>query len=103
MRIAWPVGLVPLLAAAALAAASAGPADDFAAAYAKAEAASRQAVALKAQWTTTVETLKSAQDAAQAGKYDEAVALARKAEALAVASIAQAREQATAWQSAVIR
>lgn len=83
-------------------AAFAASADDFKAAYAKAEAANEQAGALKNQWTTTADELKAAQAAATAGKYDEAVAHARQAEALAEASIAQAKEQAAIWRQAVI-
>jgi hypothetical protein len=81
----------------------AGPREDFTAAYAKAELASKLAVALKTQWTTTVATLKSAQAAAAAGKYDDAIVLAKEAQALAEASIAQAKEQETAWKDGVIR
>jgi hypothetical protein len=84
-------------------AAFAAAADDFRAAFAKAEAAERQAGALKNQWTTTESELKAAQHAAAAGNYDEAVKHAQFAEALAKASIAQANEQATAWKNAVIR
>jgi hypothetical protein len=104
MRLGLPIGLMSMMGAVALAlAAVAAPADDFKAAYAKAEAASQQAAALKTQWTTTVATLNAAQDAAKAGKLDEAIALAKEAEALAQASIVQAREQATAWKDGVIR
>jgi len=103
MRLSLPISLVSLAGAAALAfAAVAAPADDFKAAYAKAEAASRQSAALKTQWTTTVATLKAAQAAAAAGKFDEAIALAKKAEALAAASIAQARDEQSAWKDGVI-
>jgi hypothetical protein len=83
-------------------AALAASADDFTAAYAKAVAANKQAGALKNQWTTTAAELKAAQTAAAAGKYDEAVKHAQQAEALAIASIAQAKEQAAAWTQAVI-
>jgi ATP/maltotriose-dependent transcriptional regulator MalT len=104
MRFALPICLLALIAAAGLTVpALAAPADDFKAAYAAAEAASRQAVAMKTQWTTTVATLHTAQAAATAGKYDEAIALAKQAQALAEASIAQARDQATAWKDGVIR
>jgi hypothetical protein len=81
----------------------AASADDFKAAFAKAEAAEQQAGALKNQWTTTESELKAAQAAAAAGNYQEAVKHAQFAGALAKASIAQAREQSTAWKSAVIR
>lgn len=78
-------------------------ADDFKVALAKAEAANKAAGALKNQWTTTADMLKSARAAAAAGKYDEAVKDAQQAQALAEASIAQAKEQAAIWKQAVIR
>lgn len=87
------------LATAALAAS----ADGFKAAYAKAEAAENQAGALKNQWTTTEAELKSAKKAADAGNFNDAIKHAQQAEALANASIAQAKEQATAWKNAVVR
>ena len=95
------------LAAAALLAMSAttafaATADDFKTAFAKTEAANKAAAALKNQWTTTADALKAARAAAAAGKFDEAVKDAQQAEALANASIAQAKEQAAAWQQAVI-
>jgi hypothetical protein len=104
MRFGLPIGLISIAGAAALAmTAMAAPADDFKAAYAKAEAANKEAAALKTQWTSTVATLKAAQAAAAAGKLDEAIALAKEAEALAEASIAQAREEQSAWKDSVIR
>jgi len=81
----------------------AASADDFKAAYAKAEAANKQAGAVKNQWTTTADELKKAKTAADAGKFDDAVKLAQHAEALAHASIAQAKEQESAWTQAVVR
>ena len=48
-------------------------------------------------------TADAAQAAAAAGKFDDAVKLANDAEALANASIAQAKEQETAWTQAVVR
>ncbi len=104
MRFAFPIGLTTLAAAAAMAlGALAAPADDYKAAYAKAEAASKQALAMKTPWATTVAARKAADAAAKAGKYDEAIALAKHAEALAEASIAQAKEQQAAWKDAVVR
>lgn len=98
------IGLTAGVALGALAtAAMAASVDDFKAAYAKAEAAEKEAGAMKNQWTTTEAELKSAQAAADGGNYDEAVKHAEAAEALANASIAQAKEQATAWTNAVIR
>ena len=80
------------------AAALAASADDFKAAYAKAEAANKQAGALKNQWTTTASELKAAKKAADAGKFDDAVKHAKEAEALANASIAQAKERRDALE-----
>lgn len=76
--------------------------DDFKTAYAKAEAATKQAHALKNEWTTTAKALKAAKKAADAGNFDEAVKQANKAEALANGSVAQAKEQAKLWPEAVI-
>ena len=83
--------------------AMADPAADFKTAYAKAEAASKQAAAMKTQWGPTVAALAAAKKSGDASKYDEAIALARHAEELANASIAQAKEQAVDWTQAVIR
>ena len=84
-------------------AAFAASADDFKAAYAKAEAASKEAAKLKTQWTTTTKALKAAENAGAAGKFDEAIKHASEAEALANASIHQAKDEKTKWQDAVIR
>ena len=84
-------------------AAFAASADDSNAAIAKAEAANKQAAAVKNQWTTTAQAIAAARKAAEAGKFDDAVKLAQHAEDLANASIAQAKEQETAWTKAVIR
>jgi len=91
--------LVGSFAGAALAAS----ADDFKAAYTKAEAASKQAHALKNEWTTTGKALKAAKKAADAGKFDEAVKHANEAEALANASIHQAKDEEKNWTQAIIR
>jgi predicted negative regulator of RcsB-dependent stress response len=84
-------------------AAFAASAEDFKAAYEKAEAAIKQAHALKNEWTTTSAALKAAKAAADAGKFDEAVAHAQQAEALANGSIAQVKEQEKLWPEAVVR
>jgi hypothetical protein len=81
-------------------AAAANSEADYKAALAAAETANKQAGALKNQWTTTAETLKAAQKAAAAHDYNEATALAKQAEALAKASVAQAHEQEDAWKAA---
>jgi hypothetical protein len=104
MRLAPLIRLAVVITATGLAAAAlAASADDFKAAYAGAEAAENHAGALKNQWTTTDTELKAAEKAADAGNFDEAKKHAQEAEALANASIAQAKEQATAWKNAVIR
>jgi hypothetical protein len=94
---------VILSLAAASAVAFAASADDFKAALAKAEAANKQAADIKNQWTTTGQAIAAAKKAADAGNFDGAVKLAQHAEALANASIAQAKEQETAWTKAVVR
>jgi hypothetical protein len=94
-------GLVFFAAARAVPAAS--TAADVQAALGASEAAEQQAAALKNQWTTTEDTLTAARKAAVAGDFDTAVSDARQAEALAKASIAQAKEQQKAWRAGVIR
>jgi hypothetical protein len=76
---------------------------DFKTALAVADAAEEDAGALKNQWIPTEQALAAAKKAAAAGDFDAAVAQARQAEALAKASIAQAKEQQTAWRAGVIR
>jgi hypothetical protein len=76
---------------------------DFSAAYAAAEAANKEAGALRNQWTTTAATLAAAKKAAAEGNFDSAVAASKEAEALARASIYQANEQKQAWKDLEIR
>jgi hypothetical protein len=76
---------------------------DFKTALAAAEAAEKDAGALKNQWTTTEQALAAARKAAAAGNFDAATDAAGQAEAMARASIAQAKEQQEAWRAAVIR
>jgi hypothetical protein len=97
------MGIALAIAGFASAATRAETADDFKAALAKAEAADKQAQTLKNQWTPTQDAMKKAKAAAEAGKFDEAVKIAQQAEALAQASIAQAKEQEKLWPEAVIR
>jgi hypothetical protein len=85
-----------LLVTAALAAATE---DDFKTAYAAAEAANKQAGALRDQWTTTQTALDDAKKAAESGNFDQAVASAKEAEALAKASIYQATSEKDAWKA----
>ena len=83
-------------------AAFAATADDYKAAEAKADAAVKQAHALRNEWTTTADAMKAAKAAAAAGKFDEAVKHAQEAETLANASAAQSKEQEKLWPDAVV-
>jgi multidrug resistance efflux pump len=104
MRICVLIRVAAVLSVGGFAtAALAASADDYKAALTKAETAVKQAHALKNEWTTTGAALKAAKAAADAGKFDEAVAHAEMAEALANGSIAQAKEQEKLWPEAVIR
>jgi hypothetical protein len=76
---------------------------DFKTAYATADAAEKQAGALRNQWTTTQSALAAARKAAEAGHFDEAVAQALEAEALAKASIYQAESEKEAWKALEIK
>ena len=76
---------------------------DFKIAIAAAEAAEQDAGVLKNQWIPTEQALATAKKAAAAGDFDTAVVQAQLAEALAKASIAQAKEQQTAWRAGIIR
>jgi hypothetical protein len=76
---------------------------DFKAAYAAAEAANKEAAGLRNQWTTTAATLAAAKKAADSGDFDQAVAQAREAEALAKASIFQATSEKERWKDLEIR
>jgi hypothetical protein len=82
---------------------AAGSEADAKAALTAAQAAEQQAAALKNRWTTTEQALAAAKKAMAANDFDTAVKEAQHAEALAKASIAQAKEQQDAWMAAVIR
>ena len=91
-----------LILAVMTAAEAAATQSDFDVAFTAAQAAEKDAGALKNQWTTTEQVLAAAKKAAAAGDFDAAVKQAQQAEALAKASIAQAKEQDTAWKAGVI-
>jgi hypothetical protein len=98
----------PAIAAVSLMMATAAPLHaateaDFTAAYAAAEAADKEAGALRNQWTTTGVALAAAKKAAAELYFDAAVAASKEAEALAKASIFQAKEQKEAWKDMEIR
>jgi hypothetical protein len=88
-----------LLIAGATSALAAASEADFKAAYAAAEAANKEAGALRNQWTTTAAALADAKKAADAGNFDEAIASSKEAEALAKASIFQATSEKEAWKA----
>ena len=98
-----PIVLASLLLMMGAAPATAATEADFRAAYAAAEAVSREAAALRNQWTTTVSTLAAAKKAADSGDFDQAVAAAKEAEALARASLFQANSEKEAWKALEIR
>lgn len=91
-----------LLAASTQALAAASEAD-FNSAYAAAVAAEKQAGALRDQWTSAEAALKAAKKAADAGNFEQAIAAATQAEALAKASILQATSEKDRWKDAEIR
>jgi hypothetical protein len=78
---------------------AAGSEADYKTAYAAAEAANKEAGALRDQWTTTTSALAAAKKAADAGEFDQAIAQAREAEGLAKASIFQAASEKDAWKN----
>jgi hypothetical protein len=92
-----------LLIGGAASARAAGSEADFKAAYAAAEAADKEAGALRNQWTTTAAALAVAKKAADAGDFDAAVASSKEAEALARASIFQATSEKSLWKDMEIR
>ena len=91
-----------LLIAGAATALAAGTEADFKAAFAAAEAANKEAAALRNQWTTTAAALTAAKKAADSGNFDQAIAESKDAEALAKASIYQAQSEKDAWKAVEI-
>jgi hypothetical protein len=94
-----PVVVSMLLVASLSCARAEGTEADFKAAYAAADAAEKEAGALRNQWTTTESTLAAARKAADAGNFEQAVALSKEAEARAKASIFQATSEKDAWKA----
>lgn len=92
-----------LLIAGRTSALAAGSEADFKVAYAAAEAANKQAGLLRNQWTTTSATLAAAKKAADSGDFDQAIAAAKEAEALAKASVFQSTSEQQAWKALEIR
>ena len=92
-----------LLIAGRTSAQAAGSEADYKAAYAAAEAANKEAGALRNQWTVTAAALAAAKKAADSGDFDSAVAQSKEAEALAKASIFQASSEKEAWKALEIK
>ena len=103
MSVTRNIALAAVLVMAGAMPAVAASEADFKAAYAAAEAAERQADQLRNKWTTTESELAAAKKAAAAGDFDAAIAAAREAEALAIASIYQATSEKTRWKDMEIR
>jgi hypothetical protein len=95
--------LVSILLIASSVCAFAATEADYKAAYVAAEAANKEAAALRNQWTTTAATLAAAKKAADAGDFDAATASAKEAEALAKASSFQATSEKERWKDMEIR
>jgi protein involved in temperature-dependent protein secretion len=79
------------------------PADAFKTAYAAAEVANKKAGNLRNQWTVTSASLAAAKKAADGGDYETATRLAKQAESLANASIAQTEREKSLWKDSEIR
>ncbi len=99
MRLCQMLILLPIGSAAF----AAGTEADFKAAYAAADAAEKQAGQLRNQWLATEAALTEAKKAARKSDFDQAVAAAKEAEALAKASIYQATSEKAAWKNLEIR
>jgi hypothetical protein len=97
----WVIAAVLLMAGAVPALAASE--DDYKTAFAAADAAEKQADALRNKWTTTEAQLAAAKKAAAAGDFDAAIAAAKKAEALAKASVFQATSEKERWKDMEIR
>jgi hypothetical protein len=97
------IALAMALCSAALAPVRAASEDDYKTAYAAADAAEKQAATLRNQWTSTEAALAAARKAAAAGDFDQAIAQAEEAEALAKASIYQATSEKEAWKALEIK
>lgn len=77
--------------------------NSFKATYEAAEAARKEAASVGFEWRDTKKMLKKAKEVAAGGDYDKAEKMAMKAKLQGELGVKQAAEQATAWQSAVVR
>jgi len=76
---------------------------DYQAAYDQAMAVHQKVVDVKNQWTTTLDVLDAAEQAAGADDYAKATNLAQRAQQLAEDALEQAQEQKENWKKAVIK
>jgi hypothetical protein len=76
---------------------------EFRYAYAAAATAEKEAAGLRNRWIATETSLTESRKAAERGDFDQAVALAKEAEALAKASVFQATSEKEAWKDLDIR
>jgi hypothetical protein len=95
--------MVCTLVAAASAARAANTEADFKRAYAAAEAAEKEAGALRNRWLPTEAALADARKAAETGDFDHATTAAIEAEALAKQSSSQATREKDAWKDLDIK
>jgi hypothetical protein len=98
-RLCWAV-IVLLISNATLAASTE---TDFKQAYSAADKAEKEAGLLRNQWIATEAALTEARKAAEKNDFDQAIATAKEAEALAKASIFQATSEKEAWKNLEIR
>ena len=98
----WPL-IALLLVGCAARANAASTQSDFETAYAAAAAAEQEAGRLRNRWTVTETALAGARKAAGEGNFDHATDMAREAEALAKASVFQAKSEKEAWKNLEIR
>lgn len=101
--IAAIVGAGLLLAACAGNSMAAPDEASYKAAYEAAEAARKEAAAVKHEWRDTEKMLKQAEEMAAKGDYAGAQKLAEKARRQSENAVAQAKEQEQIWQSAVLK
>ena len=102
-HIRTSICVVLLFTASTASARAAGSESEFKSAYARAEAAEKEAGALRNRWTVTEAALLDARKAAERNDFDKAIASAKEAEALARASIFQATSEKEAWKNLEIR
>jgi hypothetical protein len=99
MRLCWVLAML-LISRAALAASNE---TGFKQAYVAADKAEKEAGLLRNQWIATEAALAEARKAAEKNDFDQAIAAAKEAEALAKASIFQATSEKEAWKNLEIR